>query len=114
MKKLLARCPELEAVAACVEFFAQMMAGLDGHRLPDWLKQAGATGFPSLKSLVNGIRHFSSSTTVPPKPSPKSRRQDRGDMITPTARFHVTSKLIKRQMYGRVGFHLLRHRILLG
>jgi hypothetical protein len=26
------------------------MANLDGHRLPDWLKQAEATGFPSLKA----------------------------------------------------------------
>lgn len=29
-------------------------------------------------------------------------------------RFHVTFKLIKRQTYGRAGFALLRHRILLG
>ena len=28
--------------------------------------------------------------------------------------FHVTNKMIKRQMYGRAGFALLRHRILLG
>jgi hypothetical protein len=34
-------------------------------------------------------------------------------MITPTARFHVTSKLIKRQMFGRAGLPLLRKRVLL-
>jgi transposase len=34
-------------------------------------------------------------------------------MITSTARFHVTFKLIKREMYGRTAFRLLRHRILL-
>jgi transposase len=34
-------------------------------------------------------------------------------MIISTARFHVTFKMIKRQMYGRAGFTLLRHRILL-
>jgi hypothetical protein len=33
-------------------------------------------------------------------------------MITPTARFHVTSKLIKRQGYGRANIDLLRQRIL--
>ncbi|MFI0409121.1 ISL3 family transposase [Actinomadura sp. 3N508] len=50
LKKLLARSPELEAVAACVESFAKMMAELDGRRLPDWHDQAEATGFPSLKA----------------------------------------------------------------
>jgi hypothetical protein len=29
-------------------------------------------------------------------------------------RFHVTFKMLKRQMFGRAGFELLRHRILLG
>jgi hypothetical protein len=29
-------------------------------------------------------------------------------------RFHVTFKMLKRQMFGRAGFVLLRHRILLG
>jgi transposase len=33
-------------------------------------------------------------------------------MITPD-RFHVTFKMIKRQMYGRAGFDLLRKRVLL-
>ncbi|EFC79348.1 hypothetical protein FrEUN1fDRAFT_7529 [Parafrankia sp. EUN1f] len=33
-------------------------------------------------------------------------------MITP-ARFHVTFKMIKRQMYGRANFDLLRKRVLL-
>jgi transposase len=34
-------------------------------------------------------------------------------MITSTARFHVTFKMIKRQMYGRAHPDLLRKRILL-
>jgi transposase len=34
-------------------------------------------------------------------------------MIIPTARFHVTFKMIKRQMYGRANPDLLRKRILL-
>jgi hypothetical protein len=33
-------------------------------------------------------------------------------MITP-ARFHVTVKMIKRQMFGRAGLPLLRKRVLL-
>jgi transposase len=34
-------------------------------------------------------------------------------MIIPPIRFHVTFKMIKRQMYGRAKFDLLRKRILL-
>ncbi len=34
-------------------------------------------------------------------------------MTIPTARFHVTVKMLKRQMYGRAKFDLLRKRVLL-
>jgi transposase len=34
-------------------------------------------------------------------------------MITPAARFHVTFKMIKRQMYGRASLDLLRKRVIL-
>jgi len=34
-------------------------------------------------------------------------------MIIPAARFHVTFKMIKRQMYGRAKPDLLRKRVLL-
>jgi transposase len=34
-------------------------------------------------------------------------------MIIPAARFHVTFKMLKRQMYGRASPDLLRRRILL-
>jgi hypothetical protein len=59
--------------------------------------------------LITG--HFSLTTTVPLKPSPKS-------VVAPRehnhpGRFHVTVKMIKRQMYGRAGLPLLRKRVLL-
>ena len=43
-------------------------------------------------------------------PSPWSTRED---MITARARFHVTFKMLKRQMFGRAKTDLLRKRILL-
>ncbi|WP_160573828.1 transposase [Actinomadura physcomitrii] len=45
LKKLLARCPELDTVAACVAAFAQMN-GRPGRKPAAWLEQAEATGFP--------------------------------------------------------------------
>ncbi|MEQ4725950.1 hypothetical protein [Nonomuraea sp. B19D2] len=47
-----------------MESFAQMMADLDGQRLPAWLKQAEATDLPPLKSLVNGICHYLAAVTA--------------------------------------------------
>jgi hypothetical protein len=55
--------------------------------------------------------HFSLSTTVPLKSSPNS-------VVAPRehhhpGEFHVTFKMIKRQMFGRAGLPLLRKRVLL-
>ncbi|MDH6287938.1 transposase [Rhodococcus opacus] len=33
-------------------------------------------------------------------------------MIIPPARFHVTFKMLKRQMYGRANLDLLRKRVI--
>jgi len=55
--------------------------------------------------------HFSLSTTVPLKPSPKSVAAPREHHHL--GRFHVTFKMLKRQMYGRARPDLLRKRVLL-
>jgi hypothetical protein len=52
LKDLLARCPELDAVAACVRSFAQLMAERRGHDLPAWLEQVETTGLQPLFSLA--------------------------------------------------------------
>lgn len=103
LKTLLARCPELEAVAACVESFAKMMGELDGRRLRDWLDQAAATGFPSLKSLVNGIRQDFDAVTAGLIMEWNSGRVE-GNVNR--------IKRIKRDGYGRASFDLLRLQIL--
>ncbi|MFD9565318.1 hypothetical protein [Streptomyces sp. NPDC059994] len=64
-----------------------------------------------IEQLIEQARSFSVSTVVPLKPPPKSvvapeRRDHPG-------RFHVTFKMIKRQMFGRAGFALLHKRVLL-
>jgi hypothetical protein len=39
LKKILARCPELDAVAKHVRDFAAMMRDLRGDRLDDWMRR---------------------------------------------------------------------------
>ncbi|MFD0850628.1 transposase, partial [Actinomadura adrarensis] len=102
-KDLLARCPELDAVTACVASFAAMMADLDGQRLPDWLHQTETTGFPSLKSLVNGIRQDLDAVTAG-----LSMHWNSGRVEGNVNRI----KRIKRDGYGRANFDLLRLQIL--
>lgn len=54
--KLLARCPELNAVATCVQDFATMMATRRGGDLDGWLTRAEAVGLKPLSGLVRGLR----------------------------------------------------------
>lgn len=103
LKELLARCPEPDAVAACVASFAEMMTDLDGHRLPAWLDQAQATGLPPLKSLVNGIRQDLDAVTAG-----LSMHWNSGRVEGNVNRI----KRIKRDGYGRASFELLRLQVL--
>jgi transposase len=56
LKKILARCPELDAVATHVRDFAAMMRDLSGDRLDDWMRRVQADDLPALHSFVTGIK----------------------------------------------------------
>ncbi|NUS17011.1 MAG: ISL3 family transposase [Streptomyces sp.] len=103
LKKLLARCPELDSVATCVRTFAEMMTERKGHDLADWLEQAEATGFPSLSSLARGLRQDFDAVTAGLTMEWNSGRVE-GNVNR--------VKRIKRDGYGRAGFDLLRLQIL--
>jgi transposase len=98
-----ARCPEIGALAGHVAGFAQILTGRHGGQLDDWLAAAGP-GQPELRSFANGIRRdyqaVSNALTLP-----WSSGLVEG--------LNTRTKLLKRQMYGRAAFSLLRKRILL-
>lgn len=89
--------------AAWVASFAQMVANLDGHRLPAWLKQAEAIDLPPLKSLVNGIRQDLDAVMAG-----LSMHWNSGRVEGNVNRI----KRINRDGYGRAPFDLLRLQIL--
>ncbi|MEV6012045.1 hypothetical protein AB0M29_35235 [Streptomyces sp. NPDC051976] len=64
LKKLLARCPELDAVAACVRSFAAMMTERRGNDLAGWLTSAENTGLKPLCSLARGLRQDFDAVTA--------------------------------------------------
>ncbi|MEV8099832.1 ISL3 family transposase [Kitasatospora sp. NPDC085879] len=104
LKKLLARCPELDAVAACVRSFAAMMTERRGSDLADWLTSAENTGLKPLCSLARGLRQDFDAVTAGLTLDWNSGKVE-GNVNR--------VKRIKRDGYGRAGFDLLRLQILL-
>ncbi|WP_455354638.1 ISL3 family transposase [Streptomyces sp. SYSU K217416] len=104
LKSVLAGCPELDALAGHVRSFGQMLTQLQGERLPEWIAAVRADDLPSLHTFINGLERDLAAVTAG-LTLPWSSGIVEG---------HVNRiKMIKRQMYGRAGFKLLRKRVLL-
>ncbi|MFF9573186.1 ISL3 family transposase [Streptomyces sp. NPDC014685] len=104
LKKLLARSPELDAVASCIRSFAAMMTERRGSGLESWLTSAEDTGMKPLQSLVRGLRQDFDAVTAG-----LTLEWSSGKVEGNVNRV----KRIKRDGYGRAGFDLLRLQILL-
>ncbi len=104
LKQILARCPELEATHDHVNAFAVMMCQRTGQRLPEWMAAVEADDLPALHSLVSGLRRDQAAVTNG-LTLPYSSGQVEGAVNK--------IEMIKRQMFGRAKFDLLRKRVLL-
>jgi transposase len=101
-----ASCPHIDTLARHVASFAEMMTGRTGNRdLESWLTAVEADdGQPDLCSFAAGIRNDQQAVTNGlTLPSSSGKVEGTVNKI----------KMIKRQMYGRAGFGLLRTRIIL-
>ncbi|HEX5493795.1 MAG TPA: transposase [Mycobacteriales bacterium] len=101
---LLAACPEMTALVGFVGEFAQLMAERRGSDLDSWAAHVRAAGLSEMAPFLNGPE-ADHDAAVAGLSVPHSNG--------PTEGINTKTKLIKRQMYRRAGFHLLRHRILL-
>jgi transposase len=100
-----ASCPHLDALAGHVRSFAEMMTRRQGLlALEDWLTAVEADDQPQLRSFANGIRRDQQAVTAG-----LTLRYSSAAMEGNVNKI----KMIKRQMYGRAGFPLLRKRVLL-
>jgi transposase len=100
-----ARCPHIDALAAHITSFAEMMTNRTGEQhLPGWLAAVEADEQPHLHSFAAGIRRdldaVTAGLTLPYTSGPVEGNVNR-------------IKMLKRQMYGRAGFALLRKRVIL-
>jgi transposase len=99
--ELTAACPQMTDLAELVRSFAALLRPDPANeaKLSEWTQAARACDLPNVHAFTRGL-----------------------DIAAVTLPFHngrtegvnTKTKMIKRQMYGRAGFTLLRHRILLG
>ena len=100
-------CPEMTALARLVQDFAALLtpAPENEDKLQEWITSAREADLPDLHSFTRGLDldiHAVTAALTLPYHNGK------------TEGVNTKTKLLKRQMYGRAGFALLRHRILLG
>jgi transposase len=104
LKEVRAACPHLDALAAHITAFAEMLTGRHGDRLDTWIAAVEADDQPDLHSFAAGLRRdhtaVTNGLTLPHSSGPVEGHVNR-------------IKMLKRQMYGRANFDLLRQRVLL-
>lgn len=103
LQELCQESSELAALHTLAQSFGQIVRKREGHRLPDWMKQVEASSFRDVKRFAAGLQRdkeevLAGLTLV------YSNGQVEGQVNK--------LKLIKRTMYGRAGFPLLRQRVL--
>ena len=104
---LVAACPQMIALADLVRSFASLLTPTEGNDrlLTAWIQAARAEDLPHLHAYTRGLDYdrdaVNAALTLP--------FHNGG-----TEGVNTKTKRIMRQMHGRAGFDLLRHRILLG
>jgi transposase len=99
------RCPHIDALADHVTAFAEMMTARTGSRdLEAWLAAVEADDQSGLRSFAVGIRNDQQAVI-----NGLTLHWNSGKVEGTVNKI----KMIKRQMYGRAGFPLLRKRVIL-
>ena len=104
---LTAACPEMTSLAALIRSLAALLKPDPANeaRLRDWAETARASDLPNVHAFARGLDlDIDAAIAAVTLPFHNGR----------TEGVNTKTKMIKRQMYGRAGFALLRHRILLG
>jgi transposase len=105
--RLTAACPEMTQPASVVGGFAKLLTPCAGNadRPSRWIVAVRSADLPHLRAFTRGLDRdrdaVNAALTLPHSNGP-------------TEGVNTKTKRIARQMHGRAGFTLLRHRILLG
>ncbi|MFI1801066.1 transposase [Streptomyces sp. NPDC020379] len=103
LKNVLARCPELDTAAGHVRDFGEILSGRLGSTLPAWIDPVDASPLPGLTGFALHLLRDLDAVTAG-----LTLDWSSGSIEGAVNRI----KKIKRQLYGRAGFHLLRKMML--
>ena len=95
--------PTADTVYTLAQQFMRMIRQLKGERLDDWLALVKASQIPELQSLVRSIKKDKAAVLA------GLTLQHNNGVVEGKVN---TLKLIKRMLFGRAGFPLLRQRVL--
>lgn len=104
LKKVLARCPELDKAAGHVRDFGEILTDRLGSTLPTWIDAVDASRLPGLTGFALHLLRDLDAVTAG-----LTLDWNSGSIEGAVNRI----KKIKRQLYGHAGFELLRKMILL-
>ena len=103
LDQLLSLSPEVQTIYALLQAFLKMVRERKHHDLRSWMGQAVSSGIPELGSLVTGIeRDYDAVHAALCLPCSQGITEGKVNKL----------KALKRAMYGRAGFALLRQRLL--
>ena len=104
IEKLLAACPEIATARKLAVQFVEMVRNRQAEALDPWMAEATASASPKdLQGFARGLQADLAAVRAALE-LPWSNGQTEG---------HIHRlKALKRQMYGRAGFDLLRIRVL--
>jgi transposase len=102
--KLCDICPEITLARSLAQDFISMVKGLNGKELDNWLNKVKESGISELGSFAKGIIR-DKAEVLAGLTLPYSNGQTEGQVNR--------LKYIKRQMYGRAKFDLLKKRVLI-
>jgi len=98
------RCPEADCAGRLARSFVTLVRGRDRTALAPWVAAAERSDLPELRGFAAGLRRDWAAVAAGLE-LPWSSGQTEGQVNR--------LKLLKRQMFGRAGFDLLRRRLLL-
>ena len=104
LKQVRAACPYLDALRGHVEEFAKMLTGRHGERLDTWIAAVRADDLPHLHTFANGLER-DHAAVLAGLTLPHSSGAVEGKV--------GKIKFLKRLMFGRANYDLLRKMALL-